>query len=53
MCDYQESDYRTDSKDRQTDTGQSDPYLLLCFTGHDIDTVLYNQLSHLFIIIHR
>ena len=31
---YQESDYRTDRyTDRQTNAGQSDPYVPLCFAG--------------------
>ena len=33
MCDYQESDYRTDTQTlSQTDTVQSDPYVPLCLT---------------------
>ena len=32
MCDYQES-VTTGQTHRQTDAGQSDPYVLLCFAG--------------------
>ena len=38
MSDYQES-VSTGQTDRQTDAGQSDPYVLLCFAGVTINIV--------------
>ena len=38
MCDYQES-VTTAVLDRQTDAGQSDPYVPLCFAGNTINIV--------------
>ena len=39
MCDYQESE-TTGQMDGQTDAGQSDPYVSLCFAG---DTIKFAQ----------
>ena len=41
MCDYQES-VTTGQTDGQTDAGQSDPYVPLCFAG-DIIRAVRNQ----------
>ena len=43
MCDYQES-VTTGQTDRQTDAGQSDPYVPLCFAGDTIICPRWQQI---------
>ena len=46
-CDYQKS-VTTGQTDGQTDAGQSDPYVPLCFTG-DTTNNLKTDLNHLYL----